>query len=154
MLGQLAQARAWGINYLLGVGPTKDGEMGAGVDENMAVVADWMKRNGAAVAPGAKPLPKNETASVCATARGPDRFLFAISGFKNNGNSPEAQLPPQDETLTLGGEAAPKAVTLLGSGASLAYSYDVPTRTIAVALPTARRTTLVDAVKIEEPAGH
>lgn len=149
VLGQLAQSRAWGINYLLGVGPTKDGEMCAGVYENMAVVAGWMKRNGAAVAPGAKPLPKNEIASVYATARGADRFLFAIPAFKNNGNSPEAQLPPKDETLTLRGAGVPKAVTLLASGESLAFVQDAASRTISVALPAARRSTLVDVVKIE-----
>jgi alpha-L-fucosidase len=152
VLGQLAQSRAWGINYLLGVGPMKTGEMCAGVYENMVVVAKWMKGNGPSVSPGARPLPKNETASVFATARGAARYLFAIPEFRNGGNMPKDQLPPKDETLTLGGVAAPKRVALLATGETLKFSYDAPTRTVAVSLPAAQRTKLVDVVQVELPA--
>ena len=153
VLGELAQSRAWGINYLLGVGPTKDGEMCAGVYENMAVVADWMKRNAPSVAPGAKPLPKTEIASVYATARGAARFLFAVPAFKNGGKMPQDQLPPRDETLTLRGVASPKSVTLLAGGDTLNFIYDAATRTVSVSLPAAQRTKLVDVVAIELPPG-
>lgn len=148
VLGQLARSRAWGINYLLGVGPTKDGEMCAGVYENMAEVAGWMKQNGASVAPGAQPLPPGETASVAATARGATRYLFAIPDFRNNGNMPRDQLPAKDATLTLRGVAAPASVVLLASGAPLPFSYDAAARAVTAVLPAARRTPLVDVVKV------
>ena len=151
VLVNLARSRAWGLNYLLGVGPTKDGEMCAGVYENMAVVADWMKRNAASVAPGAQPLSKGETASVPATRRGATRFLFAIPAFERDGKMPEQQLPPKDETLTLRGVAAPKSVTLLAGGGPLSFVYDAVTRTVAVSLPAAQRTKLVDVLAIELP---
>jgi alpha-L-fucosidase len=150
VLGQLAQSRAWGINYLLGVGPTKDGVMCPGVYDNMAVVAEWMKHNGPSVQPGAKPLPKAESATVPATARANLRYLFAIPEFKNGGNMPESQLPAKDETLTLRGiTSSPKTVTLLATGAPLKFSY--ADGAISVDLPAAQRTKLIDVVQVELP---
>ena len=151
VLGQLAQCRAWGINYLLGVGPTKDGEFVPEIYQHMAVVGEWMKRHGAAVQPGAKPLPKTETASVFATMRGTKRFLFAIPAFAGEGKMPKDQLPPKDETITLRGVGAPKSVTLLATGAPLNFNYAAADRVVSVRLPAQVRSTLVDVVAVELP---
>src|SRR6185295_10377595 len=67
VLGQLAQSRSLGINYLLGIGPMASGDLEPAAYANMAVVADWMKVNGIAVK-NATPLPDGERASVPATA--------------------------------------------------------------------------------------
>jgi alpha-L-fucosidase len=147
VLGQLAQSRAWGINYLLGVGPMASGEMTPGVYENMSVVRDWMKANGRSIL-GARPLPAGETASVPATSHGAERFLFAIPRFKGDGAYPEDQLPPPDETLTLSGlRAKPTSVSLLGTGRAIAFRY--ADGVVTVPLAAAARSTLVDVVRIE-----
>ena len=154
VLGQLAQCRAWGINYLLGVGPTKDGEFVPAIYENMSIVADWMKANSVSIK-NTKPLPAGETASVFATAHTfpgyyDARFLFAIPSFKPADRPyPENQLPPADETLTLSGIARPSTVTLLATGKPLDYTYDPAKRAIAIQLPAALRTKLVDVVRVD-----
>src|SRR5438552_16357062 len=84
VLGQLAKSRSLGVNYLLGIGPKADGELSEGAYKNMAILADWMKANGASLH-GAKPLPPSESANVPATAAGAKRFLFAIPQFEKNG---------------------------------------------------------------------
>lgn len=80
ILGQLAQSRAWGLNYLPGVGPTASGELAPGVYDNLAVVAGWMKSHRDSIF-GATPLPAGETASGFATAHGATRYLFALPAF-------------------------------------------------------------------------
>jgi alpha-L-fucosidase len=144
VLGQLAESRAVGVNYLLGVGPTKDGEFVDSIYKNMAIVGDWMKQNAASVKRGAKPLPATETASVPATARGETRYLFAIPKFDDPFRDP---VPAKDEHLTLKGVNEPKAVKLLGDGSSLKFTY--ANQTISVDLPASKRTKLVDVVQIE-----
>lgn len=148
VLGQLATSRSLGVNYLLGVGPTRDGEFVDDIYKNMSVVGGWMKANGPSVL-GARPLAAGERASVPATSRGRTRYLFAIPEFKGGGAYPEDQLPPKDVTLTLSGAAEPKGVRLLGSGASLEYAY--ASGTLTVALPASVRTDLVDVVCVELP---
>src|SRR5581483_9666980 len=102
VLSQFVKCRSLGVNYLLSVGPTKDGEFCDGIYHNMAEVADWMKHNAASVK-GTKPLPANESASVPATSAGASRFLFAAPKFKQGGAFPQDLLPPAEETLTLQG---------------------------------------------------
>jgi alpha-L-fucosidase len=152
VLGQLAQSRAWGINYLLGVGPMASGEMTPGVYENMAVVSEWMKHNGVSVLSGAKPLPKEESATVPATARGKVRYLFAIPKFKKEGkNLPEDQLPPVDESLEIKGVEIPKSVTMLATGQPVEFTYDAADKTVSVDLRAEERTKLVDVIAVELP---
>ena len=150
VLGQYVKCRSLGINYLLGVGPMSSGEFCDGIYQNMAVVADWMKYNGQSVR-GAKPLPKDEAASVPATASGSARFLFAIPEFKNGGAYEKDLLPPTDLTLTLKGIANPAAVKLLSDGTALNYSY--ADKILTVTLPATKRTKLVDVVKVELAPG-
>lgn len=148
VLGQLAQSRAWGINYLLGVGPMSTGEMEPGVYEAMADVAGWMKTNGKSVH-GTHPLPADESASVPATAAGDVRYLFAIPDFADGGSYPNQQLPAKDETLTLSGVAKPTSVLLLGSGKPLEFTHSG--NTLTVHLPATIRSKLVDVVAVTLP---
>jgi alpha-L-fucosidase len=146
VLGQLALMRSLGINYLLGVGPMASGEMSDGVYQNMGIVAEWMKANRDSVS-GTARLPRGETASVPATAKGDVRYLFALPRFDPDvkypaNQMPEALLPPEDATLTLAGVARPKAAILLATGKPLALTY--ANGTARVTIPAAQRTKLVD----------
>jgi alpha-L-fucosidase len=144
VLGQLVRARSLHINYLLGVGPTSDGEFIDGIYANMAVVRDWMTTNGRAVK-GTQPLPAPEQASVPATAQGKSRYLFALPRFIDGGKFEKDLLPPEDTTLTLKTSSRPKAVRLL-SGEALEHSF--ADGTVTIKLPAAKRTKLVDVVEV------
>lgn len=144
VLGQLAESRAVGVNYLLGVGPTRDGEFVDGIYKNMAAVAEWMKQNAVSVKDGAKPLPETESASVPATMKGNTRYLFAIPKFNDPFGAP---LTASDETLTLKGVHQPKSVKLLGDGSALQFTY--ADGAVNVQLPASKRTQLVDVVQVE-----
>ncbi|HZS07651.1 MAG TPA: alpha-L-fucosidase [Blastocatellia bacterium] len=146
VLGQFVTSRSLGINYLLGVGPMATGEFTSEIYQNMAVVADWMKRNGQSVH-GTKPLPAGESASVPATASASTRYLFILPQFRNGGAYDEDLLPPEEVTVTLKGIARPSAVRLLGDGATLKYEYS--DKAITIQLPASRRTRLVDVVQVE-----
>jgi alpha-L-fucosidase len=146
VLGQLATGRSLGVNYLLGVGPTADGEFCEGIYKNMAVVGDWMKHNGPAVK-ATKPLPAGETASVPATASGSTRYLFALPQFKAGGAYEKDLLPATDVTLTLTGVGKPAKVFLLGDGSPLNFNYS-GTR-VTVQLPATKRTRSVDVVRVD-----
>jgi len=145
-LVEFVSARAWGVNYLLGVGPTADGIFPDAVYKNMKVIESWMKLNGQAVNQVQK-LPATETASVPATVSGNNRYLFAIPKFKNNGKYDEDRLPAEDVVLTLKTASSPKSVKLLASGEDLNFKYT--DQQISVNLPANKRTNLVDVVKIE-----
>jgi alpha-L-fucosidase len=146
VLGQFAKSRSVGVNYLLGVGPTRDGEFVDGIYQNMAIVGDWMKQNAVAVK-GTKPLPTAESASLPATAFGNARYLFAAPAFREGGTYEQDLLPPKDEILTLKGVSTPRDVKLLRDGSSLKYSYS--DNTVTIELPASKRTKLVDVVQIE-----
>lgn len=149
ILGQFVTARSLGINYLLGVGPMWTGEFTPEIYQNMDVVAEWMKSNGAAVK-GTKPMPVSESASVPATASGSRRYLFLLPKFKEGGVYGEHLLVPNDVTLTLKGVNRPKAVRLLGdqfTDARLKYDYSDGAVTIQV--PASERSILVDVVEVE-----
>jgi alpha-L-fucosidase len=145
-LGQFVSARAWGVNYLLGVGPTSDGIFPAAVYSNMKVIQGWMKLNGSAVQ-HVQQLPENETASVPATASNNNRYLFAIPAFKNNGKYDADRLPATDTVITLHTTQQPKAVTMLGSGKKISFDYS--NGQITIQLPASIRTDLVDVIKVE-----
>jgi alpha-L-fucosidase len=147
VLGQLATARSLGVNYLLGVGPMSSGEMCDDVYKNMAVVADWMKSNGASVH-GTKPLPNGESANVPATSMGQTRYLFAIPKFKDNSMRDEDMLAMTDEKLTLKGiSSKPESIKLMGDGSDLKFDY--ADNTVTIDLPATKRTKLVDVVQVQ-----
>jgi alpha-L-fucosidase len=124
----------------------KTGEFCDGIYENMAVVADWMKHNGASIR-GTTPLPSGETASVPATASGTTRYLFALPEFTKGGAYDKDLLPAKDITITLKGVSKPSTVTLLGDGSELKCGYSGGALTVE--LPASKRTKLVDVVKVE-----
>jgi alpha-L-fucosidase len=144
VLGQLARSRSLHINYLLGVGPTSDGELVDEIYANMGIVRDWMKKNGRALR--GQPLPAAEQASVPATSLGKARYLFALPRFSEGGMFEKDLLPAEDTTLTLGAVTRPRAVRLLGGG-RLEHSFADGTLTIQ--LPAAKRTKLVDVVEVD-----
>jgi alpha-L-fucosidase len=145
VLGQYVKSRSLGINYLLGVGPMSTGEFTLQIYQNMAVVADWTKQNGAAVR-GTKPLPLGEAASVPATVSATTRYLFLLPQFKDGGAYDKDLLPAVDTTVTLKGVSRPTAVRLLGSGKTLKYDY--ADNGVTVQVPADVRTKLVDVVEV------
>jgi alpha-L-fucosidase len=148
VLGQLAQSRALGVNYLLGIGPMPSGELEPAAYTNMAIVQRWMQENGAAIKK-AGPIPDAEEASVPATGRGTTRYLFALPQFKDNSPYEKDLLPPGDVTLTLSHVAIPVSVTLLRDGSSVPFTFEAGT--LSVKLPAASRTNLPDVVRVELP---
>lgn len=150
VLGQLALSRSLGINYLLGIGPDAQGELHPTAYKNMEVLAGWMKKNGDSVH-SVKPLPSGESANVPATAKGRERFLFAIPKFNKSAGVPgmfdKDMLPPTDITFTLKGiSQKPERVTLLDDASELPFEYAA--KTVTVNLPATKRTKLVDVVRV------
>ena len=146
VLGQFVSCRAWGVNYLLGVGPTSNGNFPNAVYKNMKVVQEWMKINGLSV-DNVKQLPASETASVPATAKSNYRYLFAIPAFKDDGKYDQDRLPATDVTILLKTEKKPKSVKLLGSAKTLNFTSS--NNEISIQLPATLRTELVDVVQVE-----
>lgn len=146
VLGEFVSARAWGVNYLLGVGPTSDGVFPEATYTKMKVVEGWINDNGMSVK-NVNQLPENEIATVPSTSKGNIRYLFAIPKFKNGGKYDEDRLPAELETLTLKSALKPRSVSLLASGKELNYKIDK--NAILIELPADCRTNLVDVVKVE-----
>lgn len=148
VLGQLAQSRALGVNYLLGIGPMPSGELEPAAYANMAVVAKWMAENGDAIKK-AGPIPDSEEASVPATGRGTARYLFALPEFAGNSPYEKDMVPPGDVTLTLRHVGIPVSVTLLRDGSKVPFTFEAGT--LSVKVPAAVRTKLPDVVRVELP---
>ncbi len=147
-LGMLAKCRSLGINYLLGVGPTKDGIFVDDIYKNMAVVGGWMAKNGRAVKE-ATPLPAGETASVPATADKNVRYLFAIPKFRDGGSYDKDMLPLETVKLELKGIPKPTAVKLTENDEKLDFDYS--DNKLTVTLPVEKRSKLVDVVQVDLP---
>jgi alpha-L-fucosidase len=148
VIGQLAKCRSLGINYLLGVGPTRDGEFVDDIYKNMAVVGGWMAKNGESVK-DVTPLPDRESASVPATAAGRVRYLFAMPQFRGEGMMDRDLLPAKAVEMELEGVAKPTAVKLLGDDSAVEFKYAGDT--LSLTLPAEKRSGLVDVVKVELP---
>lgn len=143
IIGQYAKCRSLGINYLIGVGPTADGEFCEDLYKNLTIVGDWMKINKASVQ-GTKPLPPSEKASVPATMSATNRYLFAIPQFKDNGMFDSDMLPHQDISVTIKGVPKPKKVKLLQGNSQLDFSYN--DNMVTIKLPASKRTNIVDVI--------
>jgi alpha-L-fucosidase len=144
VLGNLTTCHSMNVNYLIGVGPTKDGEFVPDIYKNFSVVGDWMKINRDAVTK-AKALPKGETASVPASALGKTRYLFVQAN--NKGKYAEDLLPATDAVLTLSGIDKPAKVTLTSDGSDLSFTHT--DKTVTIRLPANKRSTGVDVVEID-----
>jgi alpha-L-fucosidase len=146
VLGEFVSARAWGVNYLLGVGPTSDGVFPQAVYDNMKVVGGWMRKNAPSVQ-HVQQLPSDEAASVPATSKDNYRFLFAIPQFKNSSKYDKDRLPSKDETISLKTSFQPKSVSVLASGKKLNFKYN--DGQVIIDLPANVRTNLVDVIQVE-----
>ena len=150
ILGELVRSRSLGVNYLLSIGPDKNGELPPEAYKNMAVVSRWMKANGESIHL-TRPLPAGENASPCGTANGKTRYLFHLPKFnvKYSWKGPfeTDRAPRTEETLTLLGSAPAKSVVLLGSGMPLPFKQ--ADKRITITLPVERQGGLVDVVKVE-----
>ena len=144
ILGNLGRARSLNVNYLLGVGPTRDGAFVPDIYQNMKIVGEWMRVNRDAVTK-AKPLPEGESASVPATALDKTRYLFVHA--ENKGPYAEDLLPATDMTLTLSGVNKPSRIILTGDGKPLEFTY--ADKKALILLPASKRSTSVDVVKVE-----
>lgn len=146
ILGQLVSAHAWGVNYLLGVGPTSDGVFPDAVYQNMKVVQQWMDRNKSAVF-NTHELPKDESASVPAVASGNIRYLFLIPQFKGKGTYDQDMLPARDTTLNMSLSHTPKSVKVLGTNQPLKMKFIH--HQLQIFYPAKLRTQLVDVVEVD-----
>ncbi len=146
VIGQFVAARAWGVNYLLGVGPTSDGIFPDAVYQNMKIVQEWMKLNGRSVK-NVGQLPKDEWASVPATANKNFRYLFAIPEFKGDGKYEQDKLPAKNIVITMETPWQPKSVILLATGNKLKFDY--ADGELRIDLPASMRTELVDVIAVE-----
>ncbi|HVQ40376.1 MAG TPA: alpha-L-fucosidase [Pyrinomonadaceae bacterium] len=154
ILGQFVTARSLGINYLLGVGPMATGEFTNEIYQNMYVVGEWMKANGAAVK-GTKPLSAGESASVPATSLGAKRYLFLLPQFQAGGMYTEDLLIPDDVTVTLKGASRPGAVRLLDrESADAGLKFDYAGGVVTIQVPATKRSMLVDVVEVDMPFGR
>ena len=75
ILGNLVRSRSLGVNYLLGIGPDREGELHPDAYARMAGLAAWMQKNGEAIY-SVRPLTKGESASVPASALKTVRYLY------------------------------------------------------------------------------
>jgi alpha-L-fucosidase len=148
VLGQYVTARSLRVNYLLGVGPTSDGEFVDDIYANLAAVAEWRKANARSVE-GTQPLPAGESATVPATSAGTTRYLFALPAFKEGGRFEKDLLPASDGKVTLKGVPKPLSVKLLRDGSPLKSTY--ADGAVTVDLPASKRSKTVDVLKIELP---
>jgi alpha-L-fucosidase len=146
VLGEFVSAKAWGVNYLLGVGPTADGIFPDAVYTNMKVVQDWMKTNARSVK-NVTQLPAGEEASVPATAGEKSRYLFLIPKFKDNGKYEQDRLPAEDLVIRLKTNTKPRAAKILGSDKPLVFTY--ADNTVSIEVPANVRTSLVDVVQVD-----
>ena len=149
ILGNLVRSRSLGVNYLLGIGPDRNGELHPDAYLNMKVVAEWMNKNREAVYT-VRPLAEGETASVPATASRNVRYLYRIPAynekFARGGPADSDRLPAADAALEFRG-AKVKSATLLADSQPLDFKAEDGVTKIA--LPLSRQTKLVDVVKLE-----
>lgn len=148
ILSDLARCRSLGINYLLSIGPDKNGELSPAAYKNIAEVADWMRIHRAAIN-GSYPLPKGESASTFATASGNIRYLFRVPKYKKHswkGPFPEDQAERKDEILTLKGSHPVESVKLLSSNTPLPFK--LLDDTVEITLPKEMQSELVDVVAL------
>jgi alpha-L-fucosidase len=160
--GQLAQCRAWDMNFLLGIGPMANGELSPSAYANIATLGEWINIHRESVLDGARALPAGEQANVTATAAGNTRYLFALHTFSapcqtgfaqqenssNFGKLPENQNTPQDLPMTLSGIPQPVSVVLMRTREALAHTYSAARRTLELILPASLRYDNTDVIKV------
>ena len=141
-----AKARAFNMNYLLGVGPDANGELTAQSYANMKTLKRWHDINLQAVAGNTTPLPENEQASVIATANKNIRYLFVSPEFSNKNYLPENMIEHKDQAVTLHTSYSPSKVTWLNDNSELEFNYH--NNIIEINVPAAKRSASVDVIKV------
>jgi len=128
----LAACRSLGGNFLINVGPDKDGDMHPAFYQNVAGLAEWMKHSGVSLL-GAGPSPGAERSNAMITTRGKTWYLHL--------------LPDITKQVSLKTDKRPKSVTLLRTGTPLPYSYWGGF--IKFTLASSLRTEMDDVVKVQ-----
>jgi alpha-L-fucosidase len=128
IIEQFVRVRAWNGNFLLNVGPMASGDLPPVAYQRMKEFGEWTARNGESVF-GVTDAPDAESANVPVTAL---RYLHAA---------------PSVSGLEWRGKAAPKSVSLLGSGAKVESRF--ADGALWLTLAPEMRTGLVDVVKVE-----
>lgn len=137
VLTDLVRCRAFGINYLLGIGPMADGNLASEAYENIDKLKSWMQKFGEAIH-ATQRLVMEESASVPAASKGNVRYLYIIPG--------DDGLVESAAITFKGANTKPEAVTLLSDGKPIGYKYS--DGTITVQIPGDRTSKLVDVIKI------
>jgi alpha-L-fucosidase len=150
VLGELVTSRAWGINYLLGIGPMASGDLAPEAYDNMLKLGDWMKLNHEAIN-HVRPLPDNEESSVLSSANGNKRYLYLLPKFKENGTSDKDLLPNEDIVVILKGISEPSNVVFMADGRKLKYDYSEEKSQVAIEISATERSNLVDVICISLP---
>lgn len=146
ILGELVNCRAWGINYLLGIGPMANGDLAPDAYENMDALKVWMNVNKEAVY-NVKPLGEKEEASVLASSKGNIRYLYLLRQFKGQSRDNDI-LPAKDETITLKGISSPTKVVYMPTGLELKFNYSKADATLTLNVPASSRSKQVDVVRV------
>jgi alpha-L-fucosidase len=143
VLSELVRCRAWGINYLLGIGPMGSGDLAPEAYENIEKLGRWMRGNREAIS-DVRPLPTGETSSILVSAKGNKRYLYLLPQYKDNRAKEEDLILPGDLTITLEGIISPLSVHALSDGRKLEFAYAEKKMTIKV--PARDRSDLVDVI--------
>ncbi len=115
VVDRLVQARSWGGNFLLNVGPAPDGTMPPGFYERCDELAAWMEQNRPSLI-GADPSPGDDRANVPITTQGDAVKL---------GNTWYLHVPPQfDKIVEVSFVDKPDAVVNLASGEPMAFEHE------------------------------
>lgn len=145
VLSELVRCRAWGINYLLGIGPIANGDLAPQAYENIELLKAWMKVNSEAIY-NVQPLENKEEASELASAKGNKRFIYLLREFKEGGAFESDILPARDKTVTLKGISSPNKVVYMPNGRKLKFDYSKSDSTLTIKLPASDRSNTVDII--------
>jgi len=146
ILKDLIKCRSLGLNYLLGIGPDRNGELHPDAYANMKILAGWIQTNGVAIYQ-ASPLPAGESSNVPATAFAQKRFLMIAPEFEG-GAFEKNKKPLTDVTVTLTGlKSKPKSLILLTDQSPLDFTFE--NKTLTVRVPVAKRSNLVDVLQVD-----
>ena len=143
LLEEFVKVRAWGGNYLLNFGPTRDGELPADAYRALSGLGAWMRHSGVSLTgAGGGPWPHDSNVPVTvkeevAEADGPGRaattwYLHLLPGFAG--------------VAEVSGVSEPRDVRLLRTGEPLRFECTGPILRLRV--PSHLRSDLVDVVEV------
>lgn len=142
---ELARCRAWGINYLLGIGPMGNGDLPPEAYENIERFGNWMKNRREAFY-DVRPLPVGEASSTLAAAKQNIRYLYLLPPQKKKDETKEHAVLAVDSAVVLEGVAAPRSAHMLSDGGKLDFDYT--DRKMTIHVPERYRTDQVEVVRV------